>query len=100
LDQYRLKVGDLEVTSLYDGAGRFETNWLSGTKAVMADIVNTLEKQPHFLDAADSGFRVNTGKQVVLVPPVLAGPQIKQWSTHHNSCIVHRANQIPAAYHG
>ena len=33
-------------------------------------------------------------------PPVLAGPQIKQWPTYHNSCIVHRANQIPVAYHG
>jgi glyoxylase-like metal-dependent hydrolase (beta-lactamase superfamily II) len=64
---YRLKVGDLEVTSLYDGAGQFETNWLSGTKAVMADITNALQKQPHFLDASDSAFLVNTGKQVVLV---------------------------------
>src|ERR1700683_990473 len=34
------------------------------------------------------------------LPPVLAGPHIKQWPTHHNSCIVHQANQIPVAYHG
>jgi hypothetical protein len=34
------------------------------------------------------------------LPPVLAGPQIKQWPTHHNSCIVHQANQILVAYHG
>src|SRR6202044_1303752 len=34
------------------------------------------------------------------LPPELAGPQIKQWPTHHNSCIVHQANQIPVAYHG
>lgn len=64
---YRLKVGDLEVTSLFDGGGQFEINWLSGTKAVMADIANTLQEQPHFLDAADWGFLVNNGKQVILV---------------------------------
>src|SRR5580704_1159387 len=34
------------------------------------------------------------------LPLVLAGLQIKQWPTHHNSCIVHQANQIPVAYHG
>src|SRR5271155_5578736 len=32
----------------------------------------------------------------IQLPPVLAGPQIKQWPTHHNSCVVHQANQIPA----
>jgi hypothetical protein len=30
-DFYRLKVGDLEVTALYDGAGVFDPHWLSGT---------------------------------------------------------------------
>ncbi len=64
---FRLKVGDLEVTSLHDGTGQFDTNWLSGTKAVMADIANTLQKQPHFLDVADWGFLVNTGKRLILV---------------------------------
>src|SRR6266851_8859578 len=64
---YRLKVGDLEVTSLFDGGGQFEINWLSGTKAVMADIANTLQKQPHILDAADWAFLVNTGKRLILV---------------------------------
>ncbi len=64
---YRVKIGDLEVTSLYDGTGRFDTNWLSGTKAVMADIGSTLQKHPHFLDVADWGFLVNTGKRLILV---------------------------------
>src|SRR6266851_9523101 len=64
---YRLKVGDLEVTSLYDGTSQFDTNWLSGTKAVMADIGSTLQKHPHFLDVADWGFLVNTGKRLILV---------------------------------
>ena len=34
------------------------------------------------------------------LPPVLAGLQIKQWPTYHNSCIVDQADQIPVAYHG
>ena len=32
---YRLKVGDLEVTALFDGAGVFDRHWLNGTKATM-----------------------------------------------------------------
>jgi glyoxylase-like metal-dependent hydrolase (beta-lactamase superfamily II) len=64
---YRLKVGDLEVTSLYDGGAQFDTNWLSGTKVDMADIGSTLQKRPHFLDVADWGFLVNTGKRLILV---------------------------------
>ena len=32
---YRLKVGDLEVTALYDGTGVFDPHWLNGTKAAM-----------------------------------------------------------------
>jgi len=43
---YRLKVGDLEVTALYDGTRVFD---------------------PHMLDVVDSGFLVNTGKQLILV---------------------------------
>src|ERR1700747_1513416 len=29
---YRLKVGDLEVTALFDGTGAFDVNWLNGQK--------------------------------------------------------------------
>src|SRR6202030_1505660 len=36
----------------------------------------------------------------VQLPPVLAGPQIKQRPTHHNSRIVHQAKQILVAYDG
>src|SRR5713226_5506447 len=32
---YRLKVGDLEVTALFDGTGVFDPHWLNGTKATM-----------------------------------------------------------------
>src|SRR6266851_5412522 len=63
----RLAVGDLEVTSLYDGGGQFEPRWLNGRKKVMTAVASTVQKEPHFLDGAESGFLVNTGKQVVLV---------------------------------
>ncbi|MEY2615567.1 MAG: hypothetical protein QOH78_1340, partial [Verrucomicrobiota bacterium] len=32
---YRVKVGDLEVTALFDGHGVFDAGWLNGTKATM-----------------------------------------------------------------
>jgi len=63
----RLAVGDLEVTSLYDGGGQFEPRWLNGRKKVMTAVASTVQKEPHFLDGAESGFLVNTGKQVILV---------------------------------
>src|SRR5258708_39392850 len=64
---YRLKVGDLEVTALYDGTGVFDPHWLNGTKATMDGVVNALHEDPHMLDVVDSGFLVNTGKQLILV---------------------------------
>src|SRR4029077_5608741 len=53
------------------------------------------QKRSEGLDYDKRGDHVD-----IQLPPVLAGPQIKQWPTHHNSCIVHQANQIPVAYHG
>jgi glyoxylase-like metal-dependent hydrolase (beta-lactamase superfamily II) len=64
---YRLKVGDLEVTALYDGTGVFDPHWLNGTKATMDGVVTGLQEDPHMLDVVDSGFLVNTGKQLILV---------------------------------
>jgi glyoxylase-like metal-dependent hydrolase (beta-lactamase superfamily II) len=64
---YRLKVGDLEVTALYDGTGVFDSHWLNGTKAMMDGVVKGLQEDPHVLDVVDSGFLVNTGKQLILV---------------------------------
>ena len=66
---YRLKVGDLEVTALYDGTGVFDPHWLNGTKATMDGVVKALHEDPHMLDVADTGFLVNTGKQLILVDP-------------------------------
>src|SRR6202047_5407171 len=39
---YRLKVGDLEVTALYDGTGVFHPHWLNGTKPTMDSVVKAL----------------------------------------------------------
>jgi glyoxylase-like metal-dependent hydrolase (beta-lactamase superfamily II) len=64
---YRLKVGDLEVTALNDGAGAFEPHWLSGKKALMAHVEESLHEDPHLLDVGNAGFLVNTGKQLILV---------------------------------
>jgi glyoxylase-like metal-dependent hydrolase (beta-lactamase superfamily II) len=64
---YRLKVGDLEVTALYDGTGVFDPHWLNGTKATIDGVVKALQEDPHMLDVVDSGFLVNTGNQLILV---------------------------------
>src|SRR6202162_6630848 len=64
---YRLKVGDLEVTALYDGTGVFDPHWLNGTKAAMGGVAQALHEDPHMLDVIDTGFLVNTGKQLILV---------------------------------
>src|SRR5712664_185618 len=64
---YRLKVGDLEVTALFDGTGVFDPHWLNGTKATMDGVVKALHEDSHMLDVADTGFLVNTGKQLILV---------------------------------
>src|SRR5467141_802767 len=64
---YRLKVGDLEVTALFDGTAAFDPHWLNGTKATMDGVAKALHEDPHMLDVVDSGFLVNTGKQLILV---------------------------------
>src|SRR5271155_1937079 len=64
---YRLKVGDLEVTSLYDGSAEFQLDWLNDEKGTRQRVESALREDPHLLDAADTAFLVNTGRQLVLV---------------------------------
>jgi glyoxylase-like metal-dependent hydrolase (beta-lactamase superfamily II) len=64
---YRLKVGDLEVTALFDGPGVFHQDWLKGTKAAMDGVAEALQEDPHMLEVSELGFLVNTGEQLVLV---------------------------------
>src|SRR4029077_15873565 len=61
---YRLQVGDLEVTDLFDGPGVFNQHWLNGTKGTMDGVVAALHEHPHMLDGSETGFLVNTGKQL------------------------------------
>ena len=63
---YRLQVGDLEVTALWDGTASFDPHWLRGQKTIDG-VIKALPEDPHLLDAADTGFLVNTGKQLILV---------------------------------
>jgi glyoxylase-like metal-dependent hydrolase (beta-lactamase superfamily II) len=62
---YRLQVGDLEVTALWDGSASFDPHWLQGRATI--DAVKALHADPHLLDVSDTGFLVNTGKQLILV---------------------------------
>jgi glyoxylase-like metal-dependent hydrolase (beta-lactamase superfamily II) len=64
---YRLKVGDLEVTALFDGPAVADLHWLNGAKATIDGVAEAVHEDPHMLEAADTGFLVNTGKQLILV---------------------------------
>jgi glyoxylase-like metal-dependent hydrolase (beta-lactamase superfamily II) len=64
---YRMRVGDLEVTALLDGSATFDPHWLNGRKVTMDRVEKALHEDPHLLDVGDTGFLVNTGKQLILV---------------------------------
>jgi len=64
---YRMKVGDFEVTALFDGAAQFDLNWLTAKKATMNGVGEALHGDPHLLDTNDTAFLVNTGEEVILV---------------------------------
>src|SRR5438128_8595836 len=44
---YRMKVGDLEVTALFDGSAVFDPHWLNGKKVTMDGVVKALHEDPH-----------------------------------------------------
>jgi glyoxylase-like metal-dependent hydrolase (beta-lactamase superfamily II) len=64
---YRMKVGDLEVTALLDGSAQFDPHWLTAKKVAMDRVEKALAEDPHLLDTSDTGFLVNTGKQLILI---------------------------------
>jgi glyoxylase-like metal-dependent hydrolase (beta-lactamase superfamily II) len=64
---YRMKVGDLEVTALLDGGVAFDVHWLTAKKVTMDRVEQSLREDPHLLDTGDTGFLVNTGRQLILV---------------------------------
>src|SRR5260370_6006210 len=63
---YRLKVGDLEVTALFDGPGVFDVNWVNGQKT-KDGVLKALQDDPHLLDIPDAGYLVNIRNQLILV---------------------------------
>jgi glyoxylase-like metal-dependent hydrolase (beta-lactamase superfamily II) len=64
---YRMKIGDLEVTSLFDGGATFDPHWLTAKKVTMDRVQKALQEDPHLLDTGDTGFLVNTGQQLILI---------------------------------
>jgi glyoxylase-like metal-dependent hydrolase (beta-lactamase superfamily II) len=64
---YRMKVGDLEVTALLDGGAVFDPQWLTAKKVTLDRVEKALHEDPHLLDTGDTGFLVNTGRQLILV---------------------------------
>src|SRR5260370_38777327 len=44
---YRLKVGDLEVTALFDATGVFNPHWLHRTKVTRDGRAKALHEDPH-----------------------------------------------------
>src|SRR5258708_35652048 len=63
---YRMKVGDLEVTALFDGSAVFDPHWLNGKKVTMDGVVKARHEDPHLLEVVDSDFLGNTGDQLIL----------------------------------
>jgi glyoxylase-like metal-dependent hydrolase (beta-lactamase superfamily II) len=79
---YRMKLGDLEVTALFDGAAVFDLHWLTAKKATMDRVEKALHQDPHLLDAGDTGFAVNTqSAQAIAAPYIKAG----KWHTFSDS---------------
>ena len=64
---YRIKVGELEVTTLFDGVAVVTPDWLFGAKATIDNVRSAVQEVPRLLDAGDAGFLVNTGKHLILV---------------------------------
>jgi glyoxylase-like metal-dependent hydrolase (beta-lactamase superfamily II) len=64
---YRTKVGDFEVTALFDGAAHVDLDWLTAKKVTLDRVAKALHEDPHLLDTGDTGFLVNTGKELILV---------------------------------
>lgn len=64
---FRVKVGTLEVTALFDGAGAFQLDWLKGKPDEIAKIAELLKSNPHYLDGNENAYLVNTGKKLILI---------------------------------
>src|SRR6202790_6121 len=57
---YRLQVGDLEVTALFDGPAVVDPNWLKGTKATVDAALKALNEATHMREASVAGSWAKT----------------------------------------
>ena len=58
---YRLKVGDLEVTALFDGTGVFDPHWLNGTKTTMDGVQQASNSSSSMWVPAPGGVGQHSG---------------------------------------
>src|SRR5258708_19741107 len=56
---YRLKVGDLEVTALFDASAVFDPHWLKGKKPTMDGVAKAFQEDPPFLHPPHTPFLSN-----------------------------------------
>ncbi len=67
---YRMMLGELEITALYDGATYLPTNLLKGINEQDAQKLLArmfLENNPSGVQTAVNGYLINTGKKLILV---------------------------------
>ena len=91
---FRVKVGALEVTSLFDGAGAFQLDWLKGKPDEMAKVADLLKSNPHFLDGNENAFLVNTGTKLILIDAG-AGAWFGGGAFGHVGTSLHQAGYTP-----
>lgn len=65
---YRTMVGDYEVTALYDGGGKVNSNLLHGDpELIKTALARSFENDPKNVSSSVQGFLINTGSKLVLV---------------------------------
>src|SRR5258706_2026469 len=64
---YRMKVGDFEVTALYDGGGEIDGSLLRAEPGDIQTLMRRDLGDAQHIKGAVAGFLVNTGKHLVLV---------------------------------
>jgi hypothetical protein len=110
---YRLKVGDLEVTALFDGFGVFDQHWLKGTKATMdtqdgkrvfpnADVYVAKAESDFWLSPEIAATAPKEAQEFFQSAHAIAGPYIKagKWRTFNGSeTIVDGMKLVPLPGH-
>lgn len=57
----------------FDGPDVFDPPWLNATKTTMDGVPKALHEDPHMLDGTETGFLVDTSKQLILVDAGASG---------------------------